>query len=311
MKKIIKITTFLLIALFSFSMQVSANVKTMIIDGREVTCVKDPSTGLYLQEGTGLECPSGSENDGINSDGTINPGAEDNPVYNGGGVGNGTNQVPNLQDYVDQFEEEKQVQEGTNIYEHTCSNPNVLNAMRIIGWVVLVVKIVAPLFIIVFGMIDFGKAVTSNDEGALSKATYGLIRRVIAGIAIFFIPSILLAFIELVGIDTTDFGVCSECILNLSTCDDAVSENDVKMNDNTSNDSSGLFEGAERVDNNSGARRDTTTNSNGTIHQTENGSGGTFGNTQNNNSGARRDTTTNSSGTIHQTENGSGGTFGR
>ena len=114
-----------------------------------------------------------------------------------------------------------------SLYDNPCKNKGVRNAMRIIGYVIFVVKILAPLMIIIFGMIDFGKAVTSNDEAALSKATAGLIRRIIAGVAIFFIPTLLLALLNILGegedsIENTQstFKSCTKCVLDVSQCSD-------------------------------------------------------------------------------------------
>ena len=109
-------------------------------------------------------------------------------------------------------------------YENLCStNDGVQNAVRIIGYVVAIIRWVAPLIIIVLGMVDFGKAVISDDEKSLSKATAALIRRIIAGVAIFFIPTLiqaLLNFIEVTGgLEKSDtFNACTECVLNVSKC---------------------------------------------------------------------------------------------
>ena len=70
-------------------------------------------------------------------------------------------------------------------------------------------------------MIDFFKAVTSDDEKAISKATQSLVRRLISGVIIFFIPSLLWALLNVIDItdgihdlNNTEFGICTKCILN-------------------------------------------------------------------------------------------------
>lgn len=57
-----------------------------------------------------------------------------------------------------------------------------------IGMFMLVFKIVIPVLLIVFGMVDLGKAVISSDDKAVSKAAKSLLNRVIAGVCIFFVP---------------------------------------------------------------------------------------------------------------------------
>lgn len=110
-------------------------------------------------------------------------------------------------------------------YENLCStNDGIQNAVRIIGYVVAIIKWVAPLIIIVLGMVDFGKAAISSDEKAISKAAAALLRRVIAGIVIFFIPTLILALLNVIEVtggleNSNNFKVCTECILNVSKCE--------------------------------------------------------------------------------------------
>ena len=48
-----------------------------------------------------------------------------------------------------------------------------------------------PIIIIIFGMIDFGKAAMAHDEGDIAKAKQTFIRRLIAGACVFFVMTIL------------------------------------------------------------------------------------------------------------------------
>ncbi|MBQ8902230.1 MAG: hypothetical protein IJY87_04080 [Bacilli bacterium] len=106
-------------------------------------------------------------------------------------------------------------------YDSLCSDNNIKSAVKIIGYIILVIKWIVPLIIIVLGMIDFGKAAISNDEKAVNKATGALIRRFIAGIVIFFIPTIIMAALNAIQIskgiekDTnTTFGACTKCLFD-------------------------------------------------------------------------------------------------
>ena len=109
-------------------------------------------------------------------------------------------------------------------YGNLCSSydDGIGKAARLLGYAIEVVKWVIPLIIIIFGMIDFGKAVLSSDDKAINKATSTLIRRIIAGVAIYFIPILLLAILNAVDItdgieETTRFSACTKCILEAST----------------------------------------------------------------------------------------------
>ncbi len=90
--------------------------------------------------------------------------------------------------------------------------------LRIIGWVLTIFKIGIPIIIIALGMLDFGKAVISSEEDEIKKQAKTLGRRAVAGLAIFFIPTLVLwIFEELTPYSTiadeADFNVCKVCIL--------------------------------------------------------------------------------------------------
>lgn len=106
-------------------------------------------------------------------------------------------------------------------YGNICGNGGVRNVMRIIGRIISIFKYVIPILIIVFGMLDFSKAVISNDEKAVDKAIESLIRRVISGIVVFFVPTIIWAILNTIdlAVDIDDeFKACTKCMLKLE-CD--------------------------------------------------------------------------------------------
>ena len=99
------------------------------------------------------------------------------------------------------------------------------NVWQVVGWIMMVFKIIIPLLLIIFGMLDLGKAVTSNKEDEIKKATASLMRRAIAAVVIFFIPTLVGVIMGLVkGGD--NYKPCARCISNPAgdTCDKAASE---------------------------------------------------------------------------------------
>ena len=63
--------------------------------------------------------------------------------------------------------------------------------LKILGIIITIFKIVIPIVLIVLGMLDMGKAVTSGKEDEIKKSAMTFMRRAIAAIIIFFIPSIV------------------------------------------------------------------------------------------------------------------------
>ena len=97
------------------------------------------------------------------------------------------------------------------------------NVWALLGYAVMVIKIVIPLMLIILGMVDLGKAVVSSDEKAINKSVSILLRRFIAAVVIFFIPTIVSAVFNALSLmdDGTkaDYNVCVQCVTSVNNCD--------------------------------------------------------------------------------------------
>ena len=95
--------------------------------------------------------------------------------------------------------------------------------LKLVGWVLTLFKVAIPLIIVAMGMFDFGKAVVAQKEDEIKKQTKRLIYRVVAGIVIFFVPSIVMFIFEHLGNyetakEAADFQNCETCILKPGDC---------------------------------------------------------------------------------------------
>ncbi len=70
-----------------------------------------------------------------------------------------------------------------------CDVPNVLKVIKIIKLVINLIRIFVPIILIIFGMIDFARAITKNDE--LNKSLKAFVKKAIAAIIIFLIPTLV------------------------------------------------------------------------------------------------------------------------
>ena len=100
---------------------------------------------------------------------------------------------------------------------------------QFIGYALYAVKIIIPLIIIVFGIIDFIKAVMSSDDNAIKKAATSLLKRAIAGVIIFFVPTIVTVVFNLIENFTgglEPITECKTCLLNPTsdTCEGYIKE---------------------------------------------------------------------------------------
>lgn len=69
------------------------------------------------------------------------------------------------------------------------------------------VKILGPTIAIILGSVDFGKAIITSDEENMKKAQNRFIKRIIAAIALFFVPLLTQVLLGLFGI-TSDNASC-------------------------------------------------------------------------------------------------------
>lgn len=86
-----------------------------------------------------------------------------------------------------------------------------------IGMVLFIFKIAIPILLIIFGMMDLGKAVVASDDKEIKNATTKLAKRAVAGVVIFFIPTLVGAIFSLVagwGEVKDTYELCKNCIVN-------------------------------------------------------------------------------------------------
>lgn len=100
-----------------------------------------------------------------------------------------------------------------------CSYSGVLKAFKIIGIVLKVVSIVAPILLIIVTVVSISKTILSGDSGDFSKHIGTFVKRLIAAVAIFFIPSIFdFIFNNLVLNDTSEYKTCTVCLFDPGNC---------------------------------------------------------------------------------------------
>ncbi len=93
--------------------------------------------------------------------------------------------------------------------------------LQYVGYALTIFKIAIPLIIIIFGMMDFGKAVVSEKDEDVKKQAVKLLRRAIAGVIIFFIPTLVIWIFETVNDYSSEagqFNTCKECLLHPGSC---------------------------------------------------------------------------------------------
>ena len=76
--------------------------------------------------------------------------------------------------------------------------PQILSIVKLVKLIILIIQIAVPIMLIVSLMLQFASAVRDHDNDALKKASTVAVKRVIAVILLFLIPSLVLALVDLV-----------------------------------------------------------------------------------------------------------------
>ena len=100
-----------------------------------------------------------------------------------------------------------------------CDDVGIKTTFRFIGYALFFLKIIIPLIIIVIASIDLGKTVLSGDEQAIRDTAMKLIKKVVSGLLIFFVPTITGLFVDSVS-DYSKIKKCATCLFEPFQCND-------------------------------------------------------------------------------------------
>lgn len=100
-----------------------------------------------------------------------------------------------------------------------CINPEILRVIYFFNLILDIVKIVVPIGLIVFGLIDFSKAVMSSEEKEHKKTFNLFIKRILYGVLIFAVPWIVEVLMITLGdlIDKDKMGNFTDCLENANS----------------------------------------------------------------------------------------------
>ncbi len=86
-----------------------------------------------------------------------------------------------------------------------------------VSTVINVMKVVIPIMVVFFGLLDLGKAVMSQKEDDIKKNQGLLVKRLIIAVLVFFVVSLVQFVVSLVGGDKAEnnkFWDCFDCFVN-------------------------------------------------------------------------------------------------
>lgn len=78
---------------------------------------------------------------------------------------------------------------------------DVKGLITFIWSIINIIKFAIPILLIILGMLDLGKAVTSGEDKEIKAAQQLLVKRAISGIAVFFVVSIVQLVLSIIPMD--------------------------------------------------------------------------------------------------------------
>jgi len=103
-----------------------------------------------------------------------------------------------------------------NILDVTCGAAGNTLSMDpkipdLVSKAILLIQIVVPVLLIIFGMLDLGKAVMAQKEDEIKKGQQTFIKRLIAAVIVFFVVVVVKLVVGLVA-DSSNSGAISNCL---------------------------------------------------------------------------------------------------
>ena len=101
--------------------------------------------------------------------------------------------------------------------EYTCGGTNLIfsgSFPYIVSTIVMLIKIAVPILLIIFGMLDLGKAVIAAKEDEIKKGQQTFIKRAIAAVIVFFVIQIVQIVVRFVSGNDQNISGCFNCFIN-------------------------------------------------------------------------------------------------
>lgn len=101
--------------------------------------------------------------------------------------------------------------------EYTCGTTNFVFSGTfpyLVSTAILLIKIAVPILLIVFGMLDLGKAVVASKEDEIKKGQQMFIKRAIAAVIVFFVIQIVQIVVRFVSGNDESISNCFNCFIN-------------------------------------------------------------------------------------------------
>lgn len=93
-------------------------------------------------------------------------------------------------------------------------NPLPFKLVYVVHLIILLLQFGVPVLLIIFGMLDLGKAVIASKEDEIKKGQNMFIKRLIAAVIVFFVVAVVRLVVGLAADNSGDVIDCIDAIVN-------------------------------------------------------------------------------------------------
>lgn len=115
--------------------------------------------------------------------------------------------------------------------EYTCGGTNLVFSGTfpyMVSTAILLIKIAVPILLIIFGMLDLGKAVVASKEDEIKKGQQLFIKRAISAVVVFFVIQIVQIIVRFISGNDATVANCFNCFINGTAADSACESTSVE-----------------------------------------------------------------------------------
>lgn len=115
--------------------------------------------------------------------------------------------------------------------EYTCGGTNLIFSGTfpyMVSTIILLIKIAVPILLIIFGMLDLGKAVVASKEDEIKKGQGLFIKRAISAVIVFFVIQIVQILVRFISGSDESVANCFNCFINGTSANNACETTEVE-----------------------------------------------------------------------------------
>ena len=107
--------------------------------------------------------------------------------------------------------------------EYTCGSGELTfvgSLPNTVSLIVTTIKIVVPILLVIFGLLDLAKAVMAQKEDEIKKGQQTLVKRFIAAVIVFFVIYLVQIVVKFASGEDSSIIGCFNCFINATAADD-------------------------------------------------------------------------------------------